>query len=519
MNQPSKKSVEDVKKFISDSGADRIVEEIKLKLTRNGSLPVYSDIYKVENGRTFQYVNYVQEGGGVLGVALAGYTYVLEKLGFRFLKLAGTSAGAINTMMLASIEKENYPELKESDVDTQSEIIVYEMLNKNLWELVDGSRFGKWIIRMSIYNKRRLGFLISLLKYSIAFPLMYAVFQLIQNAFSWPLSPAVNSILDVIAVTSVVILILYIIIILIYLAKFSKAHFGINPGNDFYDWMKSILEKNKIRNTSDLENLMEKRFAEIKLRDHPDRTGLEKTTVMVRPYITIITSDTTNQIKVEFPKMAEQYWTSTRFAEISPACFVRASMSIPVFFAPFRITVDESVIEKSFIQQSRLVAKQFYKAKSIKPETHNYQVYFVDGGILSNFPMSVFHNPQIKIARMPTFGVRLEDEKHVEGEQVVNKKLKFFPYLYKIFNTVRFNYDKDFLSKNAVYEQCIGHIDVEKFNWLDFGLGDNIKSELFLKGAEAAKTFFLGGEVWIKGRKSYFEPFDWEKYKSERAKI
>src|SRR4051812_35317605 len=47
-----------------------------------------------------QCVDLVQEGGGVHGIALAGYTYVLEKMGITFLKMAGTSAGAINTMLL-----------------------------------------------------------------------------------------------------------------------------------------------------------------------------------------------------------------------------------------------------------------------------------------------------------------------------------------------------------------------------------------------------------------------------------
>ena len=37
----------------------------------------------------------MQEGGGVWGIALLGYTYILEKMGIRFFSLAGTSAGAI----------------------------------------------------------------------------------------------------------------------------------------------------------------------------------------------------------------------------------------------------------------------------------------------------------------------------------------------------------------------------------------------------------------------------------------
>ncbi len=50
-----------------------------------------------------QYVDLVQEGGGVHGVALAGYTYILEKMGVGFMKMAGTSAGSINTLLLNAV--------------------------------------------------------------------------------------------------------------------------------------------------------------------------------------------------------------------------------------------------------------------------------------------------------------------------------------------------------------------------------------------------------------------------------
>ena len=50
-----------------------------------------------------QYVDLVQEGGGVLGIALVGYTYALEQAGIRFARLAGTSAGAINTAFLGFV--------------------------------------------------------------------------------------------------------------------------------------------------------------------------------------------------------------------------------------------------------------------------------------------------------------------------------------------------------------------------------------------------------------------------------
>jgi len=117
---------------------------------------------------------------------------------------------------------------------------------------------------------------------------------------------------------------------------------------------------------------------------------------------------------------------------------------------------------------------------------------------------------------MPTFGVKLEDKKHKNAKDIEDGRIKFFPFLMRIFNTVRYYYDRDFLKKNEVYEKCIGHIDVSEFNWLNFGLDDKAKLDMFRKGAEAAKLFLLGGKVWINGRESDFKAFDWENFKTER---
>jgi NTE family protein len=75
----------------------------------------------------FQYVDLVQEGGGVLGIALVGYTYVLEQAGIRFFSLAGTSAGAINTLLLASLGKIG---------DAKLECILELLACQNLMEFV-----------------------------------------------------------------------------------------------------------------------------------------------------------------------------------------------------------------------------------------------------------------------------------------------------------------------------------------------------------------------------------------------
>jgi NTE family protein len=76
-----------------------------------------------------QYVDLVQEGGGVLGVALVGYVYVLEQMGIRFLSLAGTSAGSINTLLMAAAGR----------VDEAKSTWILECLcNKKLYDFVDG---------------------------------------------------------------------------------------------------------------------------------------------------------------------------------------------------------------------------------------------------------------------------------------------------------------------------------------------------------------------------------------------
>ena len=81
--------------FINDSKVLELIQQLKNDRIQE---KICSDI----TDGTHQYVDLVMEGGGVLGVALAGYVHVLEEMNIRFLKLGGTSAGAINTMLMAA---------------------------------------------------------------------------------------------------------------------------------------------------------------------------------------------------------------------------------------------------------------------------------------------------------------------------------------------------------------------------------------------------------------------------------
>ncbi len=169
-----------------------------------------------------------------------------------------------------------------------------------------------------------------------------------------------------------------------------------------------------------------------------------------------------------------------------PADYVRASMSIPLFFQPFVIDVKNGN-EKDW--------DEIVKFHGEPPAN----AIFVDGGIMSNFPIDVFHNRNI-IPRLPTFGVKLGDDR----DKVSNVK-PLMKFLMAIFNSARHVLDYQFLLKNKDFEKLIQKIDTGEHNWLNFSISDKDKIDLFKRGAEAADKFL--------------RKFDWEGYKKIRADI
>lgn len=132
-------------KFITNPEILKLVSGIKEKGIDKKR---YSDIVDQAGN---QYVDLVQEGGGMLGVALCGYTYILEKAGVRFFSLAGTSAGAINTIMMAGTGRIGEP---------VSEIILDILSRKDLSDFVDGNSRIKKLFQRYISNNPFLKFYI-----------------------------------------------------------------------------------------------------------------------------------------------------------------------------------------------------------------------------------------------------------------------------------------------------------------------------------------------------------------------
>ena len=378
----------------------------------------FSDVLDSSN---HQYVELVQEGGGVLGVALVGYTYVLEQMGLRFFSLAGTSAGSINAMMLAGMGNASL---------AKSEKIIDALVNKNLYDFVDGNKDSRDFIEALVEKARRI-------------KLIWKGWQVIDEIYD---------------------------------------DLGLNPGDDFRNWLTGILNKNKVKTMADLEKHFGTRPADLKIRD-----GVDKTVDGLDPRLAIITADLTTETKVEFPRMSALYFADPD--KVNPALFVRASMSIPYFFSPLIIKDLPSGPE---------AVRNWDELAGFNGNIPS-EVKFVDGGIMSNFPIDVFHKKNT-IPRLPTFGVRLGIDRNKAN--TVDNPLNLFGAM---FNSLRHLHDYDFILRNPDYKLLIQKIDIGDHDWLNFAISDDAKKDLFVRGATAAAEFL--------------RKFDWIGYKQVRSQI
>ncbi|MGJ7031345.1 patatin-like phospholipase family protein [Niabella hirudinis] len=466
-----------VKDYLQSPKVLAQLQQLKAAFGENAERLVISDTLDKEG---HQYVNLVQKGGGVLGVALVGYTYILEQMGIRFMRLAGTSAGAINTALLAITGK------KEAE---KSATILGSITQLNFFDLVDGHPAARWLIRNFITKS---SFLKKLKNGLSGLGIFYAVLLAITFVCLWLLPH--NAPLQELTQTLVVVLLTVTLLLGILawyirylLRRLRSSGYGINPGDFFYDWLKGLMKDHDVEDVDDFRNKASQPVEGLHLRNvHPE--GLEG----LAPDVTVIASELITENKIEFPKMCHLFRTGDRINELHPAGLVRASMSIPLFFESYfiyGIPREDETIKKAWMET--------FGEKEPPAEAR-----FVDGGILSNFPISIFYNPKVMVPRLPVFGIDLNDSNPEDSSKNASA-WTLTGYFSRIFNTVRNYYDKDFQLKNKMYSRGIGTIPVADFNWLNFFITDKEKLALFERGAEAATRFLL--------------EFDWEAYKADRT--
>ncbi|MCZ4222569.1 patatin-like phospholipase family protein [Pedobacter rhodius] len=469
-----------VEDFIADGRVQNVLQKLRAKFGDNYERLVVSDT--LDDREKNQYVNLVQKGGGVLGVALVGYTYILEAVGIRFLRLAGTSAGAINTALMTVIDEKNKP---------KSEKILKYLCEMDFFSFVDGHPFARWLIKNVVSNKsfkKRVNFLIKgLLMALVGLFFMDILFIGFSNFYDWGRVAAITSMVF----TGIIMLIMaFMVFYAVYIfEKLKVSGYGINPGNTFLSWIKQRMDENGVSTVAQLN----KKASTIP--NFEMRPGSNANASSLAGDVTFIVSELVTENKIQLPLMADLFRVDEQ--NMHPGEFVRASMSIPIFFESHmirNIPVQEIKIQEAWDKHLKIDKTQI-------PST----VRFVDGGMLSNFPVSIFYNPKVLEPRLPVFGIDLDDVDPKDKTRNESDKWSLTGYIWKLFNTVRYYYDKDFLEKNLVFKRGIGSIKLFEFNWLNFFLTDKDKLDMFCKGAEAAGAFL--------------ENFDWQEYKRLRTEM
>jgi len=398
--------------FTEGDDIKRLLDEVRTACRDK----TFSDIVD-ESGS--QYVDLVMEGGGMLAPALAGYTYVLEQAGIRFLRIGGASGGSINALFLAALG---------SASEAKTERVLSEIADYNFRDLLDGDHDARKVVD-SLIDRR--GWLATGMAFVQAWDTL-------------------------------------------------EAELGLMPGDNLYRWFADVLRRAGVETTAQLNERMWPTNATLSLRDGPplDRRS-------IKPTLAVVATDLTTQSRVVLPRMAGLYWHDPEL--VDPALYVRASVSIPFFVKPLQI---------ENIPDGPDASMNWWRHAGYDGAIPK-RCTLVDGGVMSNFPVDLFHTKS-GIPRLPTFGVKLGIDRH----QFVDKPLNL---LGAVLNSARNSNDSNFIARNPDYRRLVASIDTRPHHWLNFSLGPAERRDLFMKGAQTAAGFL--------------EQFDWEQYKSVRATL
>ncbi len=450
--------------------------KVKGKLRPDGTIDpkTISGTYTTEliNGKTVHrpLIDLVQQGGGMYGIALLGYTYIMEKLGIRFYSYGGTSAGAINATFLAAIPNSIYEQesvfFKSPDrLATKSELLTHIILNRNFSTFMERGgivgRLQRFLFRklgtLSIYGVLGLFALIFIALLAVVYSAFGLIFSLSQGLSGTELRlyDFVIGSLNVFAVA---------ILFYVFFIRVLGGKFGLNTGNAFYGWCDGLLQLLNVTRTEELT----KRMGETKFNEKAANEA---------PRLVLIASNLTHNRIVKFPERAVDYWSTP--SEVKPAAYLRATMSLPFIFEVF-------IPELSHYRES-------HPGNRVRKEAR-----FVDGGMLSNFPIREFHRTDGKLPRFPTFGVLLSRLPDGEEEGRTLRSTTLFGFVISFLKTFRYFYDKDFVDSNDEIALRVVTADTRAFNWLDFWMDTPTKKALFLQGVDAALR--------------QLEKFDWDEY-------
>lgn len=182
--------------------------------------------------------------------------------------------------------------------------------------------------------------------------------------------------------------------------------------------------------------------------------------------LSIIASDITNGRLVVLPDDLENYGIAPQSFEVAKA--VRMSCSIPYFFDPVMLRLSgKAAIGKPFREQF---------------------VYFVDGGLLSNFPLWLFEEKKDgfadKSSRTPTVGYQLIGKTDPQPHKVTGP----FTMLQALVGTMLSAHDERYIETEKFARTV--KIPTLGISTTDFHLSSEQSDSLYAAGYEAGAEFF-----------------------------
>lgn len=215
---------------------------------------------------------------------------------------------------------------------------------------------------------------------------------------------------------------------------------GIYEGTYLTKWLAGILEPRGVRTFNDL------RYGDAGTGLPPEQ----------RYRLVVMASDVSTgrlrRLPWDYPALGYEP------GDVPVVDAVRASMSIPFFYEPVKL----------------------------RNPTTREEIWMVDGGLLSNFPVEIFDREHGNPPRWPTFGIKLSARR---GSQAIQYKVdSTFGLARSIILTMHSFYDQMHVDDPSVLARTI-FIDTLGVKSTDFGLGRETADRLFESGRSAAEAF------------------------------
>lgn len=177
----------------------------------------------------------------------------------------------------------------------------------------------------------------------------------------------------------------------------------------------------------------------------------------------LVASDLTNGKMIVLPDDLKNYGIDWKGFSVARA--LRMSCGIPFFFEPVKLKNDSD------------------------------DAIFVDGGVLSNFPMWIFDNGNNE---RPVLGLKLSSPKEgIPPHQIKNG----FQLFEALFETMKDAHDERYISRK--HEKNIIFIPVEKYSATQFDLDENTKNTLIEIGRERTSKFLETWQPILKNKQTY----------------